>query len=100
MNFAQEAQLIYTLLDAAEDEHRFHNLPLGEKWQALKRRCDNFHCKNEHGALKAFFEELDRTDALAGTWIQFRWSLATAREPRGGSFRKPRLHNIRSRQKK
>jgi hypothetical protein len=45
------------------------------------------------------FSELERTDALAGTWIQFRWSLAMAREPRGGSFRRPRLHNNRGRQK-
>lgn len=100
MNLAEEAQLIYTLLNAAEDEHRLHNLPVEEKWQALKRRCDPSHCENEHGALKALFDELERTDALAGTWIQFRWRLATAGEPRGGSSRRPRRHNTRSRQKK
>ena len=83
MTLAEEARLLYALLVAAEDEHRLHNLPVEERWHALKKRFDDSRCEQEHGALAALFDELERTDALAGTWIQFRWSLATAKKPRG-----------------
>ena len=79
MNRMEQARLLYTLLDAADDEQRLHDPVLAEKWRALKASFDNAHCEQYYDALEALLDELDRQGALTGTWIHARWLAAKAR---------------------
>lgn len=76
MSKAEEARLLFTLLSAAEEEDRLRPSMLAEKWRDLRGHLDAAHVEKAHAALIALFDELERTDMLAGTWIQFRWSAA------------------------
>ncbi len=75
----EQARLLFTLLDAAEGESRFRDPAIAERWLSLKARFDNARSENSHSALVELFEELDRTGAITGTWIQARWFAAKAR---------------------
>jgi len=85
MNHSEQARLLYTLLDAAEDEGRLPDPSVAEKWRTLKQRFDNSHCEQEVAALHALLDEIDRTGALVGTWIQGRWHTLRARSVDPGS---------------
>ncbi len=74
MTKAEEAQLLYTLLDAADSEDRLSNLAAQEKWREIKTRCKDSSREREYAALASLFNEVERSDQLAGTWILFRWS--------------------------
>lgn len=47
MNQTERARLLFTLLDAADDDGRLHNPALGERWQALKQRFDSSRSERE-----------------------------------------------------
>lgn len=79
MNRTEETRLLYTLLDAAEAEGRLSNPALAETWRTLKQRFDNARSEQECAALNALLDELDRSGAVAGTWIQARWHAIKAR---------------------
>ena len=79
MNPVEEARLLYSLLSAAEEEDRMRNIALAERWRSLREQVDTTECERVHAELVALFEELERTDTLAGTWIQFRWSQAKSK---------------------
>jgi len=79
MSRTSQARLLYTLLDAAEDEGRLRDAVVTERWHTVKRRFDDARCEQEHATLEALIDELDRTGALTDTWIQARWFAAKAR---------------------
>lgn len=79
MSRSAQARLLYTLLDAAEDEGRLRGSDVIARWRAIKARFDDTRPEEEHAALEALIDELDREGALTGTWIQARWFAAKAR---------------------
>ncbi len=79
MNRSDQARLLYTLLDAAEDENRLVDSSMAERWRSIKSQFDNAHCEKHMVALKELFDELDSKGALVGTWIQARWYAVRAR---------------------
>jgi hypothetical protein len=86
MNRSAQARLLYTLLDAAEDEGRLRDERIVERWHAVKARFDDSRCELEHAALEALIDELDRAGSLTGTWIQARWFAAKARGETSSPF--------------
>jgi len=88
MNRSQQARLLYTLLDAAEDEGRLLDPIVAERWQAAKARFTDAHSDREHATLEALIDEIDRSGALTGTWIQARWLAAKARGETSSPFPK------------
>jgi len=85
MNRTEQARLFFILLDAAEEEARLQDPIVTEKWRALKARFDDMLSEQEHGSLQALLDELDRSGALVGTWIQARWFAAKARSAEGAA---------------
>jgi hypothetical protein len=86
MTHAEQARLLYALLDAAEDENRLVDPGVAERWLALKARFENAHSERHYSALEALFDELDRSGALVGTWIQARWLGAKTRRDTESPF--------------
>lgn len=86
MNRPAQARLLYTLLDAAEDEGRLRDSAIVKRWHAVKARFNDAHCEQEHTTLEALIDELDRAGALTGTWIQARWTAAKARGETSSPF--------------
>lgn len=81
MTRAEEAQLLFSLLEAAEAEGRLHHLEAESKWRAFRPRYDSTHPERGHATLAALFAEVERSDVLVGTWIQFRWWKARMKAP-------------------
>lgn len=81
MTRADEAQLLFSLLAAAEAEGRLHHLEAESEWRAFKARYDASHPERGHATLSALFAEVERADVLVGTWILFRWRKARMRNP-------------------
>jgi hypothetical protein len=73
MTRAEEAQLLFSLLEAAEAEGRLNHLDTENKWRAFKPHYDTTHPERGHATLAALFAEVERSDVLVGTWIQSRW---------------------------
>jgi hypothetical protein len=88
MTRAEQARLLYTLLDAAEVENRLLDPAVAECWLAVKARFDNARSEQHYEALEAVFDDLDRTGALVGTWIQARWLAAKIRRDTESPFPK------------
>ena len=88
MSRAAQARLLYTLLDAAEDEGRLRSSDIIARWRAIKSHFDDTRSEREHAALEALIDELDREGALTGTWIQARWFAAKARRESEAPFPK------------
>lgn len=85
MNWTKEAHLLYALLEGAEEEGRLADPALKAKWLRLKAAIDETRIR-EHADLSALYAELERTDALAGTWIQFQWLKAKERRTQHASI--------------
>jgi hypothetical protein len=81
MNQAERARLLYTLLDAIEDDGRFPGPAVAARWHALKRRFNDAQCEPECAALEALLDELDHSGALTESWIQSRWHRVKGRCP-------------------
>jgi hypothetical protein len=75
---SEEAHLLYALLAAAEEEQRLPDSAALAQWQRLKHRFNRSHPARTHGALVAFFEDVERKEVFAGTWIEFKWRRAKA----------------------
>ena len=88
MSRSAQARLLYTLLDAAEDEGRLRDSDVIARWRAVKARFDDTRSEQEHAALESLIDELDRDGALTGTWIQARWFAAKARRDSESPFPK------------
>lgn len=88
MTRAEEAQLLFSLLDAADAEGRLQQLEAEGKWRAFKPRHDPAHPERGHATLAALFAEVERSDVLVGTWIQFRWWKARLKGPAKRSLRR------------
>lgn len=86
MNRVAQARLLYTLLDAAEDEGRLSDPNVFDHWRAVKARYSDADCEREHATLEALIDQLDRAGALTGTWIQARWAAAKARGETNSPF--------------
>lgn len=78
MSRAEEARLLYALLDAADEEQRIVDSSSLEKWLALKLRYNRAKAARTHAALLALFADLERRELFTGTWIEFRWRKAKA----------------------
>ena len=78
MTAPEESRLLYLLLEGAQDEGRLRNLPAEPRWLELRRRYDPRKPADLHSELVALFREVERTEVLVGTWIQFRWRRAHA----------------------
>ena len=83
MSAAEEARLLYTLLESARDEGRLSAISADQRWLDLRQRFDASHPEMAHAELLSIFREVERTGALVGTWIQFHWSKARASSPPG-----------------
>lgn len=80
MTAPEESRLLYLLLEGAQNEGRLRNLPAEPRWHDLRRRYDPARPADLHAELVALFREVERTEVLVGTWIQFRWRKARAAE--------------------
>ena len=90
MSRSDEARLIYSLLDAAEEEQRLPDAVAAGKWLALKLSVSRARAARAHTALLALFEDLERADIFIGTWIEFRWLKAKSQRRQKRAVRPPR----------
>lgn len=66
--------MLFALLDAAEDEGRMRHAPAAQQqWWEVKTRLNVSDFEAEGGLLWELVDELDRSRAFAGSWIQDRW---------------------------
>ena len=90
MSRAEEARLLYRLLDAAEEEQRLLDSAALAKWLALKHRFDRARAERTHAALVDLFEDLERMQIFTGTWIEFRWLKAKSQRAHEAALRPSR----------
>ena len=70
---AEDAKVLYALLDAAQAEALLRTDDLLARWHELKRRVDRSGYEPETEALFNLLVAVDRSGALGGTWIRTRW---------------------------
>jgi hypothetical protein len=85
MSAAEEARLLYQLLESARDEGRLSAISAEQRWGDLRHRFDASHPELVHAELLAIFREVELTGVLVGTWIEFHWRKARSSSPRGVS---------------
>ncbi len=72
-SITEESRLLYTLVDAADDGGLISDPNLRERAAETKERTESFGLEEEALTMFDLVEELDRSGALTGSWIQPRW---------------------------
>ena len=73
----EEANLLYVLVDAADDAGRL-NGENAARWREAKHRFCH-HDQSAGALLYLLLDSLDYSGAIRHTWIQARWSTVKAR---------------------
>ncbi len=76
----QEARVLYTLLDSAQDAGLLVGLPIASTWDEIDDRvrvAGNYETEAEH--FHAVMSEPDASGAMVGTWIEERWRAVQSR---------------------
>ncbi|WP_438483347.1 hypothetical protein [Oleiharenicola lentus] len=69
---SHEAKLLYSLLDAADDDGRLDNSPFSAVWQRLKKETVKFR-PADRAELFQLLTEIEKKGLLENTWMEEHW---------------------------